>query len=70
MSRYIICEIDKEVNKDKQVQLDKALKNVAKYITKTIDETFPEDKFQEWLDSGEDAPFEWNHNKYYWERKK
>lgn len=70
MSRYIICEIDKEVNKDKQVQLDKALKNVAKYITKTIDETFPLDKFQEWLDDGEDKPFEWNGNKYYWERKK
>jgi len=70
MSKYIICDIDKMVNKNKQIQLDKALLNVSKHIEKNIDKTFPYDIFKEWLDSGGDKPFKWGKNTYHWERKK
>lgn len=69
MSKIVIVELDKIVNKGKLIQLDRAMKNVTKYIIKNIDSTFCYKSFEEWLESGDEHPFKWGKNTYYWEVK-
>lgn len=69
MSRFYIAEIDKKVNKGKLIQLDKAMKNVTKYIIKYIDDSFCSKSFEEWLEGEGELPFKWGKNTYYWEIK-
>lgn len=67
MSSYIFTELDKEVNGDKPMSIEKSIENVVnKHIIKKIDPTFPLDLFKEWADSDSDEPFRWNKNRYYW----
>lgn len=68
MSRYYICEIEQKVTNGKELQFDKAIKQVQNYIKENIDPTFPVKEFQDWLDSDESRAFRWNHNSYNWQK--
>lgn len=66
MSNVDICELDKKLNQGRCLSAERALKRVEAYIIKTIDPTFPEKEFMDWVDSDSDKPFRWNKVCYYW----
>ncbi len=66
MSKFIINEIDREVNTDKTISTQVAIGRVKSYIIKKIDPTFPKEAFDDWCDSDSDEPFRWNKNSYHW----
>lgn len=66
MSKYYICDLDKNVNGQQIIDVETALSKVEQFILKTIDPTFPIDQFREWTRSDSEKPFRWNHNRYYW----
>jgi len=66
MPKYNIASIDNKVNKDKPLDAESALKQVAKYIKKNIDPKFPCTDFLEWCDSDAERPFKIHGNTYHW----
>ncbi len=67
MAKYNLLEIDTRVTKGLEADLKKAMNKVCNHILRNIDPTFPKDEFFQWLESGEDGPFRWNGNRYYWQ---
>lgn len=66
MSKINLCELDKELHKQKIVSYPVALRQIARHIAKKIDNSFPEKEFLDWVDSSDDKPFKWNKNIYHW----
>lgn len=66
MTRVSICEIDRIVTKGKIVPVEKVLPKVVVHIKKNIDDTFPEDKFMDWINSDSEKNFVWNSRSYAW----
>lgn len=68
MTKYFICNIDREANAGKNVSLDTALRNIINHIKEKIDPTFPDDQFERWVDSDSEKPFRWNKRLYFWDK--
>lgn len=66
MSKIIISELDRRINRSTVLCFDTAMRRIQKYIVKNIDETFPSKEFSDWCNSDTDKPFVWNKNRYHW----
>lgn len=66
MPKYIITEIDQNVNGDKDLTPKVAMTAVRYWIKRNVDNTFPREQFEEWVNSDTESPFRWNGNSYYW----
>lgn len=67
MAKYIISQIDQQINGSKYMSFKPAMTKVIYHIQKNIDQTFPREVFWDWLQGDGDAPFKWNGNYYHWQ---
>lgn len=68
MSKIFIKDIDLKVANN-QIDTNKALVTICKYISKEIDPFFPIADFMKWCDSDSDKPFKCNGNTYHWNQR-
>lgn len=68
MNKLYVCDIDQEIHKNKLVDGQRALKEIAEYIIDEIDSTFPRQDFIDWANSDSERPFKHNRKIYYWEK--